>query len=122
MNIEKIKEALNDKAFAASLVNLDTAEAIQAALKEKGLDVSEQDSRAILDALTKVKSGEISKEQIEKLHQQAENSELSEEALEQVAGGLGIFGWVVVIVVGVVIGGLTGATASVAAATAQNKI
>lgn len=88
MNIERVKEVFADEAFAKSVFELETASEMQAALKEKGIELSEEEITSIQDALMKVKTGEITKEQIEKWSVQLENGELSEEALEMVSGGL----------------------------------
>ena len=81
MNIEKMKEVFSDEAFVKGLFELESAAEVQAALKEKGVELTEEDILGIRDLLVKVESGEIS---VEKL----ENGELPEELLEQVAGGI----------------------------------
>ena len=88
MNIERVKEVFADEAFAKSVFELETASEIQAALKEKGIELSEEEITSIQDVLMKVKNGEVTKEQIEKWSVQLENGELSEEALELVSGGI----------------------------------
>ena len=91
MNIERVKEVFADEAFAKSVFELETASEIQAALKEKGIELSEEEITSIQDALMKVKTGEVTKEQIEKWSVQLENGELSEETLELVSGGMDPF-------------------------------
>ena len=81
MNIEKMKEVFADEAFVKSLFELESAAEVQAALKEKGVELSEEQIVGIRELLLKVESGEISVAQLE-------NGELPDEALEQVAGGL----------------------------------
>ena len=88
MNIERVKEVFADEAFAKSVFELETASEIQAALKEKGIELSEEEITSIQGVLMKVKNGEVTKEQIEKWSVQLENGELSEEALELVSGGM----------------------------------
>ena len=88
MNIEKIKEIFADEAFVKGLFELETAAEVRVALKEKGVEMSEEEILGIRDLLIKVESGEISAEQAEQWSKQAESGELSEELLEQVAGGL----------------------------------
>ena len=61
---------------------------MQAALKEKGVEMSEEEILAVRNLLAKMESGEISDEQAEQWSKQAESGELSDEMLEQVAGGL----------------------------------
>ena len=96
MNLEKIKEIFADEAFVKGLFELETAAEVQAALKEKGVEISEEEILGIRDLLGKVESGEISVEQMEQWAAQVESGELSDEMLEQVAGGsvLGTIGLV----------------------------
>ena len=63
----------------------------QAALKEKGIELSEEEIASIQEILMKVKTGKITKEQLEKWSAQLENGELPEETLELVSGGIGGF-------------------------------
>ena len=88
MNIEKMKEVFSDEAFVKSLFELETAAEVQAALKEKGVELSEGEILGIRELFLKVEGGEISAEQLEKWVEQAESGELSEELLEQVSGGI----------------------------------
>lgn len=78
--MEKMKEIFADEAFVKSLFELESAGEVQAALKEKGVELTEEQILGIRDLLGKVESGEISVEQLE-------NGELPEELLEQVSGG-----------------------------------
>ena len=80
MNAENMKAAFADEAFVKSLFELETAAEVQAALKEKGVELTEEEALSIREFFAKVKSGEISAEQLE-------SGELSEEMLGQVAGG-----------------------------------
>ena len=80
MNNEKIKELFADEAFVKELLALDTAAEVQAALKEKGVEMTEEEIVAVHDLLAKVESGEVTKEQVE-------DGELPEELLELVSGG-----------------------------------
>ena len=70
MNTEKMKAVFADEAFVKSLFELDTVAEVQAALQEKGVELTEEEILGIRDLLGKV-----------------ENGELSEELLEQVSGG-----------------------------------
>ena len=87
MNIEKIKEVFSDEAFVKGLFELESVAEVQAALKEKGVEISEEEILGIRDLLGKVEGGEISVEQMEQWAAQVESGELSDEMLEQVAGG-----------------------------------
>jgi bacteriocin-like protein len=82
MNEEQVKELFSDKEFVQTLMAMDTPESIQAALKEKDLD--------------------LTLEEIELLNQNLEiamenGGELTEEQLAQVSGGsfvvLGVVLW-----------------------------
>lgn len=103
MNIEKLKEGFADEAFVKSLFELETAAEVQAALKEKGVEMSEEEILGIRELLIKVESGEISVEQLEQWAEQAESGELSDEMLEQVSGGAVAIG--VGTIVGIVVAG-----------------
>ena len=80
MNTEKMKAVFADEAFVKSLFELDSAAEVQAALQEKGVELTEEEILGIRDLLVKLAEGEISAEQME-------NGELPEELLEQVSGG-----------------------------------
>ena len=87
MNIEKMKAVFADETFMKQLFELETAAQVQAALKEKGVEMSEQEILGIRDLLVKMESGEVSAEQAEQWAAQAESGELPDELLEQVSGG-----------------------------------
>lgn len=88
MNMEKVKAAFADETFVKGLFELDSAAEVQAALKEKGIEMTEDEILGIRDLLAKMESGEISAEQAEQWSKQAESGELPDEVLEQVAGGV----------------------------------
>lgn len=87
MNIERLKEVFLDEAFVKSLFELETVAEVQAALREKGVELTEEEILGVRDLLIKVEEGGISAEQLEKWAAQIESGELSEEMLEQVSGG-----------------------------------
>jgi hypothetical protein len=70
MDKMKIEEIFSDKEFVKELVAMKDNAAVQAALKEKGLDLTEEQIAAIRESMTK------------------KTSELSAEQLEQVSGGV----------------------------------
>lgn len=84
----KMKEIFADEAFVKSLMELESAAEVQEALKEKGIELTEDDIMALRDIILKVEEGEISREQLESWAAQAEDGELPEEMLEFVSGGL----------------------------------
>ena len=87
MNIERLKEVFSDEAFVKSLFELETVAEVQAALREKGIELTEEEILGVRDLMIKVEEGGISAEQLEKWAAQIESGELSEELLEQVSGG-----------------------------------
>lgn len=88
MNIERLKEVFLDEAFVKSLFELETVAEVQAALREKGIELTEEEILGVRDLLIKVEEGGISAEQLENWAAQAEDGELPEEMLELVSGGL----------------------------------
>ena len=88
MNMENMIAVFEDKAFVESLFAMESVTEVQAALKEKGVELTESSILAIRELLAKVESGEITLEQLK----QIEDGELSEEVLEQVAGGILLVG------------------------------
>ena len=72
--MEKIKEVFADEQFVNELMEMDSVQEVQAALHEKDLDLSEEELNATREVLIKM----------------AENggTELSDEELENVAGGI----------------------------------
>ena len=95
-----------DEAFVKSLFELETVAEVQAALKEKGIELSEEEILGIREFLIKVESGEITQEQLEIWQQQAKDGELSDEALEQVTGGIAVGLLVGLIITGLAVDGL----------------
>ena len=120
MNIEKMKAVFADEVFVKNLFELETAAEVQAALKEKGVELTEEEILGIRDLLAKMESGEISPEQLE-------SGELSDEVLEQVAGGEIIIMAAVTITIGTIlkwigIGAAVGAAAGGVAAGAIDAV
>lgn len=71
MNIEeKLKELLADKEFATALLNMESAEQVQQALQEKGIELEIADIEAVRKLLDSPAEGE-----------------LTDDALETVSGG-----------------------------------
>jgi lactobin A/cerein 7B family class IIb bacteriocin len=90
----KAKELFSDEAFTSSLLALETAQEVQSALSDKGLDLSLEEIASIRDSI---------------LTATTQGGELSEEQLESVSGGIGpITLFIVALIVGAVAGGLNG--------------
>ena len=69
-----LEKLLSDDAFASSLVTMQSAEEVQVALKEKGLDLTIEEINSLAKALNEAS---------------ATDKDLSAEELDNVAGGFG---------------------------------
>ena len=87
MNMVKMKKIFSDEKFVKSLFEMETAAEVQAALKEKEIELTEEEILSIRDLLVKMDNGELPQEQMEKLQVMTGSGELSEEELENIAGG-----------------------------------
>lgn len=65
MDNEKIKEVFSDDSFVASLMEMETAEDVQAALLEKEIDISLDEIASIRRVLSEQDDGEISDDDLE---------------------------------------------------------
>ena len=72
MNMEMMRAVLADEGFIKSLFDLETADEVQAALKEKGVEPGVTERIAIRMLFEKVKRGEISREQVEQLKRETQ--------------------------------------------------
>ncbi len=70
MNEELLKSVLSDSDFAQKLLEMESPEEVQSALKNKGIDLTLEDIHAVQNILAN-----------------QENGELNEDELENVAGG-----------------------------------
>lgn len=89
--VTKLKEVFADKAFTEKVLGLETAEDVQAALKDKGIDLSTEEINGIQKDLAKQLEG---------------GEEIGAEQLKNVAGGF------------IITAGIVGAAASVIGASA----
>ncbi len=64
-NEELLKQALADKDFAESLINMETPEEVQAALNDKGISLSLEDISMIQQILENGTEGELSEDELE---------------------------------------------------------
>lgn len=87
MNEQAIRELFSDETFIASILAMETPEEVQKALAEKGLDLSLEEISAIKNTLTE------------------DEGELSEDDLENVAGGIAL----TTLICGLIIGGAAAA-------------
>lgn len=74
MNEEQVKELFSDEAFVASILEMETSEEVQKAFSDRGLDLSLDEIEIIKNSLSN------------------EETELSEDDLETVTGGIRIAG------------------------------
>ena len=104
MNEERIKEVFSDEAFVKALLEQEEAAQVQAMLAEKEIDLSIEEINKLQELLLKQSSGEVDEE------------ELSEDALEDVAGGsLVVLGALIIATLGL------GLVAGSAACLASNR-
>ena len=81
MNNQQIKKIFEDEAFVKELIAMEDNAAFQAALKEKGIELTDEQVAVIRKLQAKAESGAITKEQLEE-------GELPEELLEEISGGV----------------------------------
>ena len=103
---KELAEIFSDKELLAKLAGEEFSAEAQAALKEKGIELSEEEIASIQEILMKVKTGKITKEQLEKWTAQLEDGELPEETLELVSGGIGLFAVFCIVVAVIDVGGM----------------
>ena len=78
MDTKKMKEIFEDQAFVKSLIEKETAAQVQAELKKKGIDLTEQDVMKLREEInSQINSGKSA-------------DELSLNALDDVAGGVSV--------------------------------
>lgn len=82
-----MKTIFSDEAFVKSLFAMETVAEVQAALKEKGVEMTEAEILSVRELLVKAENGEISAEQLAQLQATTESGELPDEVLENIAGG-----------------------------------
>ena len=81
MTNEQIMNIFADEAFVKELIAMEDNAAFQAALKEKGIELTDEEVAVIRQLQAKAAAGEITKEQLE-------DGELPEELLDHVSGGV----------------------------------
>lgn len=106
MDTQKLNEVLADEAFVKELLLMQKPEQVQEALEDRGVELSLDEIEKMGAFIRKVQTGEISKEQVQRMA----DGELSEDELEQVSGGSGaVFG---------ALGGMGGVVIAIAIVTA----
>lgn len=96
MNIEKLIEVFSDKAFVEEIFSMDTAKDAQAALAQKGIDMTAEELIQIRKMYANKGSEDYSQEKLELLKKQTEDGEINEDELESVSGGLMISSWILI--------------------------
>ncbi len=82
MNEQQIKELFSDEAFVSSIMEMENPEDVQKALSAKGLELSLAEIKAIQEALS------------------SNEGELSEDELEDVAGGVAFTAIISALIIG----------------------
>jgi lactobin A/cerein 7B family class IIb bacteriocin len=83
MDQKRAMEVFSDESFVRELLAMESEEQMQEALEEKGVEMTMDEIRQLVEFKRKVENGEISKEQLQRIA----DGELSEDELEEVAGG-----------------------------------
>ena len=81
---EQIRAVMADEAFVKSCIEAENEEAVQKLFADKGIEMSLTEIELMKEMVGAVAEGKVSGEQLEKL---ANGGELSEDELEQAAGG-----------------------------------
>jgi len=88
MDIRRIKEALTEVELAKRISEITEPNELQTTLAGMGIEISVEEAAQTVDLLAKVRSGEVTEAQLERVQQQLENEdELDEEALANISGG-----------------------------------
>lgn len=105
MDIEtKMKELCKDEAFLSELLSQETPEDAQAFFRKHGFDFSMDEIKSIGNGISKGLSGELDQDKLRAMA----NGELSEEELEEAAGGLVILASTAALVAYSVVGAVAG--------------
>lgn len=64
-NTEKLQEALQDQKFVEELFALETPEEAKAKLQEKGVEITVEELKAVMAYVSKSASGELSEDDLE---------------------------------------------------------
>lgn len=109
MNTDKLKQLLCDKEFCERLLDLETPEQVQELLKENDVELTLEEIDNVKDVFGRFQNDELTDDEKKTLefYQSHTDGELSDEALETVAGGfLDPLSWFVVgLIIATVIGG-----------------
>ena len=89
MNLERMKEVFEDEAFVKELLTLETAQEVQEALSQKGVELTVEEIEQVADLLSRHQTRELSEKEEKILEglNRYQAGELSEEELQEVAGG-----------------------------------
>ena len=86
---EQLKAILSDEALVKSCIEAENEEAVQKLFAGKGIEISQTELELFKEMVSGMADGSITKEQLETL---AKGGELSEDELEQAAGGITLNG------------------------------
>lgn len=90
-NMENFGKVLEDKEFVQQLFAADDVTDVQKMLEERGVELTVDQIESLGDLLIKMESGEIKPETLQSFSE----GELSDDDLEEVAGGFGELGLVI---------------------------
>lgn len=91
---KKLEEVLNDENFIKSIIHLNDNDEIDQAFKQKGIDLSKAEIDQFKDTLTRATEGKLADEELKFIdaYSNVDTDELNDDQLENVTGGLGIWG------------------------------
>lgn len=84
MDISKIKELMTDEAFVKELLETEEVADVQSKLASRGVELTEEEIKKLGQEIAKAADGAYTIEQLEAMA----NGELSDDELEDVAGGI----------------------------------
>ena len=91
MEIGSLKEKIADTEVARKIIEITEANELQITMAEDGIEISMEEAEQAVDLLAKIRSGEVTMEQMASVQQFENGDELDEEALESVSGGFVFF-------------------------------
>ena len=112
MNLERMKEVLTDEAFVKRLFSLETAEEVQEALLQKDVELTLEEIEQAAGLLNRYQAGDLSEKEEKAIEaaQSHQDGELSDEELEEVAGGFVWFVFMALAICACVTAGMLKAT------------
>lgn len=107
MDLNKIKEVLNDKEYVESLLKLETPQQVQESLASKGVDLTVEQINEIKDLIIRYQEDNLTDLEKQEL-KNVQDGELSDDQLEAVSGGSIVIGLILVGVIAAEVGIVVG--------------